>query len=215
MFLVTLALFKIAAPTCKNPAPYIELINQYAPKYGIDTRLEICHFLAQYAHETGDFNKFVENTNYTSPERLVAVFGKYFYLNTVTPRKYNAREYVGKPDKIANITYGNRGGNGGPATGDGYLFRGRAACHLTFKENYVAFQKAMGHLFPKSILTNPEQLEEPFGAIMAGIWFWDTRKINVAATKNSVEAVTRLLNGGTNGLEDRRARTLRLLNATK
>lgn len=211
MFTITPEFFKVAAPTCKTPAVFIELLNENLPKFGIDTRLEVCHFLAQYSHETSDFNKFVENTNYTSAERLVAVFGKYFYLNTKTPRKYDAREYVGKPDKIANIVYANRNGNRGPESGDGYRYRGRGACHLTFMDNYKAFYKAMGSLFPASILEKPEQLEQPFGAVMAGIWFWDSRKINIAATKNSVIAVTRLVNGGTNGLSDREARTAKLL----
>lgn len=215
MFTITPALFKIAAPTCKTPQVFIDLLNEHLPKFGIDTRLEVVHFLAQYSYETGGFNNFIENTNYTSPERLVEIFGKYFYLNTKTPRKYDAREYVGHPDKIANIVYANRNGNGGPETGHGYKYRGRAACHLTFLDNYNAFQKDMGHLFPCSIVEKPEQLEQPFGIVMAGVWYWNYRKINIAAIKNSVEAVTRLVNGGTNGLDGRRSLTQKLLDATK
>ncbi len=214
-FLVTPELLKVAAPTCKTPDIYLELFNTYLQKFNIDTELEVGHFLAQYAFETGDFNKLVENTNYTTVERLVAVFGKYFYSGTKTARKYDAKEYVGKPDKIANVVYANRYGNGGPETGDGFKHRGRGLCHLTFKDNYAGFQKDMGQYFPASVLEKPEQLEEPLGAVFAGLWFWDKYNINVDATKNSVEAVTRKINGGVNGLEDRRKKTAKIFDYIK
>lgn len=206
-FTITPELFKVAAPTCKSPELFIDPLNEYLPRFYIDTYLEIGHFLAQYSYETGDFNKLVENTNYTTPERLVAVFPKYFYLNTVTSRKYDAKEYAGHADKIANIVYANRYGNGNTESGDGFKFRGRGLCHLTFKDNYSAFKKDMGQYFKDDILEKPEQLEDPINAIFAGIWFWDKNNINKDATNNSVEAVTRKINGGTNGLADRKAKT--------
>lgn len=209
-FMITKELFKIAAPTCKNPEPYIEALNQYMPRFGINTTLEVAHFLAQFGHETGDFNKLVENTNYTSADRLVAVFSKYFYLNTVTPRKYNAKEYVGKPDKIANVVYANRYGNGSPESGDGYRYRGRGICQLTFKDNYKQMYAATKDYMP-NIVERPEELEKIENAVIAGIWYWDSRKINIDANRNSVEAVTKKIQGAAGGIDDRKKRTERIL----
>lgn len=205
------SLLKVVAPLCKDLSGWANALNTALKENEIVSSLECAHFLAQYAVETGDFNKLVENTNYTSAERLAAIFPKYFYLNTVTPRKYSAKEYAGNPEKIANVVYGNRFGNGDEKSGDGFRYRGRGLCHLTFKDNYKAFQNAMKDKLQVSVLEKPEQLEQPDIAVLAGIWFWKANKVGVQALRNNVNGVTKIINGGTNGLKERKEKTDKLI----
>lgn len=197
------------AKTCKNPDAYVDALNKWLPVYGITTPKQVAHFLAQYSHETGDFNKLVENTNYTTPERLVAVFPKYFYLDKPVSNKYPARSAVGKPSVIANIVYANRFGNGNADSGDGYRYRGRGLCHLTFKANYIAFntrmKKVLGEGF--DFVAKPELLEQVEYAVLAGCDYWQSRNIGASAEKNDIKAVTKLIQGADGGLDDRTART--------
>lgn len=161
-------------------------------KYNINTQLRIAHFLSQLSHETGGFKYFVENTNYTTVERLRAVFPRYFTLA-------QANDYVGKPIAIANRVYANRLGNGDEKSGDGYRFRGRGFVHLTGKANYQAYKDYSGI----DIVSNPDLAATLGVALDIAGWFWNSRDINIAADQDNVESVTRKINGGINGLEDR------------
>lgn len=183
------------APNCKIGKELVVVLNQLLPKYNIDTPLRLAHFFSQYLHETMGFTKFVENTNYTTPERLMTVFPKYF------PSKIIAAAYAGKPQTIANRVYANRFGNGDENSGDGFLYRGRGLCHLTFKANYYQFTLETG----VEAVRHPELLEEPFYAVMSGCWYWNKNKINTLADKDDVLAVSKAINGGTNGLAERKA----------
>lgn len=164
-------------------------------KYQINTGLRLAHFLAQCAHESGNFKVRTENLNY-SANRLMVVFRKYF------PTMQKALQYHRNPEKIANLVYGERMGNGDEKSGDGFRFRGRGYIQLTGRNNYEAFQKSIG----VDILKNPDLVATTYPLTSAG-WFFDTRRINRVAdrgaTNTTITEVTRLVNGGTNGLDDR------------
>jgi len=191
--MITEQQLKQIAPNCKIGKELVVVLNQLLPKYDITTPLRLAHFFSQYLHETMGFTKFVENTNYTSADRLMTVFPKYF------PNKLIATTYAGKPQAIANRVYANRFGNGDENSGDGFLYRGRGLCHLTFKANYYQFTLETG----VEAIRHPELLEEPFYAVMVGCWYWNKHKINALADKDDVLAVTKAINGGSNGLTQR------------
>ena len=164
------------------------------PKYGIVTPIQKAHFLAQMAHETGGFQHFVENLNY-SADRLRVIFPKYFRDAKL------AATYVGKPQAIANRVYANRYGNGSEQTGDGFKYRGRGFTHLTFRDNYA---QASGNVFGDDRLVHEPDLAAklPVAADIAG-WYWRSRKCNAFADRDDLQGVTRAINGGMNGLEQR------------
>lgn len=173
-------------PKCKETRDYVAAFNQLLTKDGINaTPNRLAAFLGQFGHETMGWTRLVENTNYTSPERLMKVFPSKFPSLTL------AKLYVGKPVNIANRVYANKYGNGDENSGDGYRYRGRGGCHLTFKDNYKAFAKATG----VDVVQHPEFLEEPWYAILAAAWYWDSRKINVLVDKEQWLEVTKAING--------------------
>lgn len=163
-------------------------------KFEINTTLRLAHFLAQCGHESGGFKVTTENLNYGAAG-LVSTFKKYF-----TPE--SAAEYQRKPEKIANIVYANRMGNGNQASGEGYKFRGRGFIQLTGKDNYAAFDKVV----PEDILANPDLVATKY-PLLSAAWYWNSRKINAVAdqgvTDEVVAKVTKLVNGGAIGLPDR------------
>ena len=157
------------------------------------------HFFAQTSHETGGFKLFSENLNY-STDGLKKIFGKYFPGDLAT-------SYARNPEKIANRVYGARMGNGAEATGDGWKYRGRGALQLTGKDNYTAFAKYLG---TDEVLTNPDLVATKYSFESAMFFFernklWDIcdKGINDAA----ILALTKRINGGTHGLEDRKVKT--------
>jgi putative chitinase len=164
-------------------------------KFEINTTLRLCHFLAQCAHESGGFKAKVENLNY-SVKRLTEIFKKYF------PTNQKALEYQRQPEKIANLVYGNRMGNGAESTGDGWRYRGRGYIQLTGKDAYRRFGAAIG----EDIVQKPELVASKYPLVSAA-WFFHTRGINKisdrGATEDVVTAVTLRVNGGRNGLQDR------------
>jgi len=163
-------------------------------KYNINTALRMTHFLAQCAHESIDFTDFEENLNY-SYKRLVEIFPKYLTGTT-------GKSYAGKPEKIANKVYGNRNGNGPQASGDGWRYRGRGCLQLTFKGNYSSLSKDLGIDFVK----NPNLVATEYPLVSAA-WFFNKNKIwplcDAGSTPDEVKDVTKVVNGGTNNLEDR------------
>lgn len=182
------------SPTCKPDIS--EGLAQCLPaileKYAIDTALRVAHFLAQTAHESEGFTHFMENLNY-SASGLASTFPKYFH--TVSPAAY-ARN----PEKIANHVYANRMGNGNEASGDGWKFRGRGMIQLTGRDNYAAFSKGSG----KDAIQDPDFLSSIEGAAESAAWYWRERDINKPADADDVVEVTKLINGGTLGLDERK-----------
>lgn len=167
-------------------------------KYEINTALRLSHFLSQIGHESGNFRATIENLNYGA-KGLRTTFGRYF------PTDELAKQYERKPEKIANRVYASRMGNGPESSGDGWKYRGRGYIQLTGKTNYAAIDRVV----EENILENPDLISSKYPLLSAG-WFWNSRNINKAADKGTahevVKEVTRLINGGTNGLEDREAK---------
>lgn len=161
-------------------------------RFGINTPRRQAHFLAQIGHESGGFKTLVENLNY-SAEALLKTWPSRFNAAT-------AAAVARKPELIANKVYGGRLGNDAP--GDGWKYRGRGLIQLTGKANYRAAAAALG----LDLVASPELLEQPEGASLSAAWFWKTNGLNVLADTAGVDAVTRVINGGTNGLADRKAR---------
>ena len=165
------------------------------------TPIRATHFFAQTGHETGEFKLFAENLNY-SADGLKKIFPKYF-PGTLS------EGYARNPEKIANLVYGNRMGNGAEASGDGYKFRGRGALQLTGKSNYEAFSK---YLNKPEIMTNPDLVATEY-AFESAMFFFDRNKLWDICDKGvddaTITALTKRINGGTIGLDHRKALTLK------
>jgi putative chitinase len=177
----------------KNIAELFETFNTVLPKYNITTVERVAAFLAQCGHESADFTVLKENLNY-SAEGLSKVFPKRF------PTVAAAQPYNRNPEKIANKIYADRMGNGPEASGEGFKFRGRGAIQLTGKENYTKFAASVGKTLDEAVAYT-ETLD---GAIESACWFWTTNKLNDIADKNDIVTLTKRINGGTIGLEDRK-----------
>ena len=171
-----------------------------AMKFYKFTPARAAHFFAQNAHESGDFKSFSENLNYGA-KGLLGIFKKYF------PTEAKAAEYERKPEKIANLVYANRMGNGDEASGDGYKFRGRGALQLTGKDNYKAFADYMKQ---PEIMDNPDLVATKY-SFESAIFFFDKNKLwsicDQGVNDAAILALTKRINGGTHGLEDRKQKT--------
>jgi len=177
----------------KNPRDLFESLEKILPKYEITTVERVAAFLAQCGHESLDFTVLQENLNYGA-KGLLGLFKKYF------PNEALAKQYERKPEKIANKIYANRMGNGPEESGDGWAHRGRGAIQLTGKLNYQAFANSIG-LTLEDAITYCATMD---GAIESACWFWQKNKLNAIADKKDVLAMTKKINGGTIGLEDRK-----------
>ena len=172
---------------------YIEPLNTVAAYYDMfDNTKRVAAFLAQIAHESGGFNAIIENLNY-SKEGLRKVFPKYF------PNDEIAAQYARKPEKIANRVYANRMANGPEESGDGWKFRGRGLIQLTGRDNYTKFSEDLGISLDDTIA----YLETPNGAVSSAGWFWDNNNLNSYCDREDFIGLTKRINGGTIGLEDR------------
>ena len=194
--MITVEQFSKLFPRAQDPQSWVDSMNTVFPNYGIDTPKRIAAFLAQCGHESGGWTIFEENLNY-SANGLCSVFRKYF------PTLESATPYARKPEKIANRVYANRMGNGPESSGDGWKYRGRGPIQLTGKANYVAFAKDMFEDW-ENVVENPEWVaaDQEF-ALMSAIWFWNKNNLNREADAGDIRTMTRKINGGYNGLEDR------------
>ena len=184
--------------------PYLdhwtEALNKILPDYDINTPQRVAAFLAQTAHESGGYTALHENLNYKA-ESLCKVWPRYFNAG-------NASQYAHNPEMIANRAYANRMGNGDEASGDGWRYCGRGLLQLTGKSNYQAFADSVGIAVEEasSFLTTFE------GAVQSACWFWESNNLNQYADSNDILTMTKRINGGTLGLDDR---TNRYQNALK
>jgi len=179
--------------------PYVQhwhhALEQLLPEYEINTPQRIAAFVAQCSHESGGFMVLKENLNYKAAT-LRKIFPKYF------PTDAMAAEYAAMPNKqeaIANLVYANRMGNGDPASGDGYRYCGRGLIQLTGKSNYSWFAASLGIPVEEAA----EYLQTFEGAAQSACWFWETNNLNQWADKGDILTLTKKINGGTIGLEDR------------
>ena len=177
-----------------NPyvAEWYEALSQLLPDYEINTPQRVAAFIAQCAHESGGFRAIKENLNYRAVT-LRKVFPKYF------PDDAIANEYAGKQEMIANRVYGNRMGNGDEHSGDGYRYCGRGLIQLTGKQNYQAFAASL----EMAVEDVPAYLGTFEGAAQSACWFWENNNLNQWADKGDILTLTKRINGGTIGLEDR------------
>jgi putative chitinase len=177
------------------PDSIIAQLPDTMAKFDLNTPLRLAHFLAQAGHESGGFKMFQENLNYGA-KGLLGLFKKYF------PNEAKAKAYERQPQKIANLIYGGRMGNGAEATGDGWKYHGRGAIQLTGHDNYVAFGKAIG----EDLTANPDLVATKY-VLLSAAWFFTKNKLHIladgGATEAVVTAITKRVNGGTIGLPDR------------
>jgi putative chitinase len=199
--MITLEQFSAMIPKNKDPESWYNAAVPMFEKYDINTPNRIAGFMAQCAHESLDFTRLEENLNY-SEKALNSVFGRYFGEG-----KRDAAKYARKPEKIANYVYqdefrSKRGAMGNVNDGDGWRFRGRGIKQLTGRNNYTAFGKIIG----MSAEETAEYVATPEGALESACWFWKTNKLDKWADKGDNVGLTKKINGGTIGLDDRNRR---------
>ena len=178
----------------KNPhiTHWHGVLDQLLDDYEINTPLRVAHFVAQCAHESGNFVFIKENLNYKAAS-LQKIFSKYF------PTAELAQQYANRPERIANRVYANRMGNGDEASGDGFRYCGRGLIQLTGKDNYTFFAGSLDI----SVEEASEYLATFEGSAQSACWFWEHNKLNRFADANDTKGLTRAINGGYIGLEDR------------
>jgi len=179
--------------------PYIDYwynaLSQLLPDYEINTPKRIAAFIAQCSHESGGFTALEENLNYKAAT-LRKIFPKYFPTDEI------ANQFASMPNKqqaIANKVYANRMGNGDEASGDGFKYKGRGLIQLTGKDNYTFFAGSLGI----SVEEAAEYMHTFEGAAQSACWFWENNNLNQWADKGDILTLTKRINGGTIGLEDR------------
>jgi len=194
--MVTLDLLTHMCPRTKASIleGYLEPLNTVAEYYDMNVNpARLAGFLAQTAHESGGYTAIKENLNY-SAKGLMGTFKKYF------PSEDLANQYAKKPERIANRVYANRMSNGPEESGDGYRFCGRGLIQLTGRANYTKFAADLGMSLEDTIA----YLETPNGAVASAGWFWDNNKLNQYCDSGDFVTLTKRINGGTIGLEDRK-----------
>ena len=189
---LTVSQLKQMVPGITHADHWIEAFDQLLPDYEINTPKRIAAFIAQCAHESGGFKFLKENLNYKA-ESLMKTFPKYF------SDKDTANAYAKQPVKIANRVYANRMGNGDEASGDGYRYCGRGLIQLTGKTNYDWFAASL----EISASEASEYLETFEGAAQSACWFWESNNLNVEADAGDIKKMTKKINGGYIGLDDR------------
>jgi putative chitinase len=184
---------KLAAIIPNNPYidHWFEALCKILPDYEINTVPRVAAFLAQTAHESGGYKALKENLNYKA-ETLSKVWPRYFPPDV-------AAQYAHNQEAIANRAYANRMGNGDEASGDGFRYCGRGLIQLTGKQNYMKFAESI----ETPVEDVPEFLGTFEGAIQSGCWFWETNNLNQFADSGDILTMTKRINGGTLGLEDR------------
>jgi len=193
---LTLAQLQQLLPHNPYVAQWHSALSQLLPDYSIDTAKRIAAFIAQCSHESAGFTALKENLNYKAAT-LRKIFPKYFSTDEL------AQQYASLPNKqqaIANRVYANRMGNGDETSGDGYKFCGRGLIQLTGKDNYSWFAASL----EISVEEASEYLQTFEGAAQSACWFWDTNNLNQFADSDDILTLTKRINGGTIGLEDRK-----------
>ena len=173
-------------------ADWVDALNETFSRFNITTNNQKAMFIGQCGHECGNFRLLEENLNYRA-ETLMKLWPKRF------PSLEFAKQYEKNPRKIANSVYANRMGNRDEASGDGYRFRGRGALQCTGHSTYFHAGKALGVDF----VMQPDLVATPKYAALTAGWFWDTHKLNPPADALDYTKVTKIINGGTIGLDDR------------
>jgi putative chitinase len=172
---------------------WVEPLNETFQRFNISNVLEQAAFIGQCAHESNNFRNLEEGLTYKTPQRLMAIFPRRF------PTVESAESYVNNPKALGNKIYANRMGNRDEASGDGSRFCGRGLVQLTGSDAYFHCGKALG----VDLWAQPELVKTPKYAVLTAGWFWDTHKCNALANAQDWVKLTKVINGGTIGLEDR------------
>lgn len=194
-FILSLDQLKQMVPGNAYIEHWHEALSKILPDYDINTPHRVAAFVAQCAHESGGFKFIKENLNYRA-ETLRKLFPKYF------PTDELAREYASKPKKqeaIANRIYANRMGNGPEESGDGFRYCGRGLIQLTGKDNYTRYAQSLEISVEEAV----EHLLTFEGCVQSAAWFWEANNLNQWADKGDILTLTKRINGGTIGLDDR------------
>jgi len=190
---------------------WVEAVAAACQEFGIKTPQRIAGFLSQCAHESGGFERLQENLNY-SADGMAGIWPRRFAVmgpdgkpakkdGKNQPNKF-ALALHRKPEMIANVVYSGRMGNGPTESGEGWLYRGRGLKQLTGKDNHRACSAGLG----VDLVSNPDLLLEPVYAARSAAWFWATNKCNVFADAGDIEGLTKKINGGLIGIDDRKKR---------
>jgi len=179
---------------------WLEPLNETFAKYDISTPARQAFFIGQCAHESNNFRVLEENLHY-SAAALMRVWPSRF------PNLEVANQFASNAEKIANKVYAGRMGNGDEASGDGYAYRGRGLFQLTGKENYERCGEALG----VDLINQPGLLAQPHYAALSAGWFWNKKGLNSLADSQDFETMTKRINGGLLGLDDRKAKTAKAL----
>lgn len=172
---------------------FVPVLNAAMGKFGIVTPARIAAFIAQVGHESGHLLRTVENLNYGA-QALVATWPSRFTAAL-------AAQVARQPEKIANIAYASRMGNGPAATGDGWKYRGRGLIQITGRGNYQECGDALG----LDLIGNPDLLLTPANAALSAAWYWSINGLNTLADAGNFTGITQRINGGQNGAADRQA----------
>jgi len=193
--MLTADILRAALPAARptHIAQFVVPLAEACAEWGIDTPVRLAAFLAQIAHESGQLRILAENLNY-SAEALWRTFPRHFDVAQATA-------YARQPERIANRVYAGRMGNGDEASGDGWRYRGCGLIQITGHDNYAACGTALG----LDLLTRPESLEQPVAAARSAAWFWHRHDLNRFADVRDIEVITKRINGGLIGLDDRKA----------
>jgi len=179
---------------------WVNALNETCEEFAIDTHFRIAGFISQTAHESAGFKFVSENLNYSAAS-LMRVWPSRF------PTVEIAQRYAMNPEKIANRAYADRMGNGDEASGDGWKYRGRGLIQLTGKNNYVAYSMACDN----EALQKPDIVAEPKYAAESAGWFWSVNRLNSVADTQDIVRMTKIINGGTNGLDDRQIKYAKVM----
>lgn len=209
----------LAAAGIKDPANWLDAVVQTCLEFEINTAERIAAFLAQTAHESGGYTMLTENLNYRAAT-LAACWPTRFAV--LGPDKKPTKDaqgkliptavansIAGKPELIANLVYSSRMGNGPAESGEGWKYRGRGLKQLTGKDNYTRCGQALG----LDLVSNPDLLLDPLPAARSAGWFWKTNNLSAFADSGDIKGMTKKINGGFIGLEDRQRRYDKVLSA--
>lgn len=201
----------LKAAGVKDPAKWLEAVQKTCDEFEINTPQRVASFIAQTAHESGGYTMLTENLNYRAATLAACWPNRFAVLGAdKKPVKENgklvpsgvANSIAGKPELIANLVYSSRMGNGPAESGEGWKYRGRGLKQLTGKDNYTRCGTALG----LDLVSNPDLLLEPMAAARSAGWFWKSNKLSTFADAGDIKGMTKKINGGFIGLEDREKR---------
>lgn len=195
--MITTAVLQELGASWRDAALYATPLQVAAERYDVSTPRRVACFVGQLAHESARFARVVENLNY-SAQALARTWPARYAGSDGKPNATALRLHR-KPEDIANLTYAGRLGNGSAGSGDGWRYRGRGLIQITGKHNYARCGEALG----LDLIRKPESLEQPMYAALSAGWYWHQTKLNELADALATAKITRLINGGTHGLQDR------------